>query len=117
MELMSTLDKVQKAITLAAESWAEGRRLVTSTDKSMQARGRLIMTDCEATLELLRPAAGVLGRALGRTQAVPEELGETYATAYRLIARGHVLPHDGRWITGADIAQPNGEPHADNPQV
>jgi hypothetical protein len=35
-----------------------------------------------------------------RIRAVPEDLGERYVAAYNTIRRGHVLPYDGRFITG-----------------
>ncbi|MFC7382214.1 hypothetical protein [Sphaerisporangium rhizosphaerae] len=42
--------------------------------------------------------------------AVPGELGETYAAAYALIARGRTLPHEGRWVTGARTSAPTRQP-------
>lgn len=55
---------------------------------------------CEAALEILAPLPRRLTHARQRLTLVPVELGETYAAAYALLAGGHAMPHNGRWITG-----------------
>jgi hypothetical protein len=66
-------------------------------------RGRLILRDCNAALAILQPAIDRLRYALSRVAAVPTDLGERYEAAYNTLQRGHVLPHDGRFITGEDL--------------
>jgi multidrug efflux pump subunit AcrA (membrane-fusion protein) len=55
---------------------------------------------CEAAGEILAPLAARLRHALRRIGAVPEDLGETYESVYRLIRRGGVMPRDGDFLAG-----------------
>lgn len=78
---------------------------------------RAVVRECDAALGSLYPAHNQLQHALRRIQAVPQDLGDTYAAAYATIRRGTVLPYDGRWITGdvplpPGFEPPQGEPHA-----
>jgi multidrug efflux pump subunit AcrA (membrane-fusion protein) len=58
----------------------------------------------EAAEEVLAPLAGRLRHALRRIGAVPEDLGETYESVYRLIRRGGVMPADGDFLAGEAAA-------------
>jgi hypothetical protein len=58
-----------------------------------------IIADCRAALEIITAVTALLIYVARRLSAVPAELGETYAAAYALLARGGVLPFDGRWIS------------------
>ena len=55
---------------------------------------------CEAAGEVLAPLAARLQHALRRIRAVPEDLGETYESVYRLLRRGGVMPRDGDFLAG-----------------
>jgi len=55
---------------------------------------------CEAALDVLGPLLARLRHALARIGAVPEDLGETYESVYRLLRRGGAMPYDGDWLTG-----------------
>ena len=61
-----------------------------------------VIADCNTALETLEPLPGRLRAATARLNAAPEQLGETYAAVYRLLAAGRRMPVDGRWITGED---------------
>ncbi|WP_433519023.1 hypothetical protein ACQP2T_28000 [Nonomuraea sp. CA-143628] len=58
----------------------------------------------QGVLQILYPALSRLKYALQRIQGAPDELGETYAAAYRHVRSGRKLPFNGRWLTadGAD---------------
>ncbi|MBO3744894.1 hypothetical protein J5X84_02360 [Streptosporangiaceae bacterium NEAU-GS5] len=58
------------------------------------------ITALRAALPLLYTARRRVSYALGRLMAAPDELGDTYAAAYRLVKSGRQLPHNGRFITG-----------------
>ncbi|MBG0828201.1 hypothetical protein HS041_10520 [Planomonospora sp. ID67723] len=58
-----------------------------------------VMGDCDAALEVLQALLHRLRVIYQRLMAAPEQLGETYAAAYRLVSAGRVLPYDGRWLT------------------
>jgi hypothetical protein len=54
----------------------------------------------QAALDTLGPLLARLRHALARIRAVPEDLGETYESVYRLLRRGGAMPFDGDWLTG-----------------
>ncbi|MFB9248572.1 hypothetical protein ACFFWE_10060 [Sphaerisporangium melleum] len=61
-----------------------------------------VVADCTTALDVLAPLAGRLRAASARLNDTPEQLGETYAAVYDLVARGGQMPRNGRWITGED---------------
>ena len=58
----------------------------------------------QGAVQVLYPALARLRYALRRIHGAPDELGETYAAAYRHVRSGRKLPLNGRWLTadGAD---------------
>lgn len=73
-----------------------------SDDADNAAAGRRRVADCQTALDVLEPAAVRLAYAVERLRAVPDAVGDAYDAPYRLVAAGRALPHDGRWLTGAD---------------
>lgn len=57
---------------------------------------------CDAALDVLAPLPARLRLARAGLGRAPAELGETYEAVYRLLSQGHVMPHDGRWVTGEE---------------
>ena len=66
--------------------------------RSAAARARNTIADCQAALELLTDGDQRLTYVMSRLLAVPDELGDVYEAAYQTVCRGHVLPHDGRFL-------------------
>lgn len=56
--------------------------------------------DCEAALEILQDTGMRLLHAHACLARVPDDLAETYETAYDLIRRGGKLPYSGDFLTG-----------------
>jgi hypothetical protein len=84
----------------------QARPRVASDNEYVAARAQAVIVDCQTALEVLDPVPARLSYAAARLVSVPGELGETYAAAYALIARGRNLPHEGRWVTGARTPAP-----------
>lgn len=59
-----------------------------------------IISDCTTALETLESLPGRLQGASKRLNETPEQLGETYAAVYALVAQGRRMPLNGRWMTG-----------------
>lgn len=64
-----------------------------------------VVADCNTALETLESLPGRLRAASARLNAAPEQIGETYAAVYQLIAAGRRMPVNGRWITGEDLSR------------
>lgn len=62
------------------------------------AEARRTIADCMEALEVLADGAQRLAFVLAKLLAVPDELGDTYAAAYETVRRGHLLPHNGRFL-------------------
>ncbi|MFC7382189.1 hypothetical protein [Sphaerisporangium rhizosphaerae] len=101
------VDDIARTIRAAIR---QARSWLTSEDEDVAARARAVIADCRTALEILEPIPDRLRYAAARLIAVPGELGETYAAAYALIARGRTLPHEGRWVTGARTSAPTRQP-------
>jgi hypothetical protein len=98
--------EVQRALKQAEAALAAAQQALRSaeTDEDAAAAHAAIaaaqrtIADCMGALGILADAAQRLAFVLAKLLAVPDELGDTYAEAYETVRRGHVLPHDGRWL-------------------
>lgn len=82
---------------------ARARAHLAATDNERDvAVLRRVVIDCNTALETLEPLPSRLRAASKRLNDAPEQLGETYAAVYRLLAAGRRMPVDGRWITGEE---------------
>ena len=63
---------------------------------------RYAIVDSLRAINIVEAVSGNISYASARLAAVPAELGDRYAAAYALIAAGHVLPRNGRWLTGTE---------------
>jgi hypothetical protein len=77
---------------------AAGNERQAAVARSRVAAAQRTIADCMEALELLVDAAQRLAFVLAKLLAVPDELGDTYEAAYETVHRGHVLPHDGRFL-------------------
>lgn len=60
--------------------------------------------DCESAGEILTEIAARLRCARMALSTVPGDLADYFEIAYALRARGHKIPTDGDWLTGAGMA-------------
>ncbi len=89
--------------TAAATARARARaHLAVTENERDKTTLREIDVDCTTCLETLESLAGRLQAASSRLNDTPNQLGETYAEVYALIARGRRMPLNGRWITGEE---------------
>ncbi len=99
-------DKWQEYVQLryaAASARARARAVLAGTSNERDiATLQAIVIDCTTALETLESLPGRLRNASRRLNEVPEQLGETYAAVYALVAQGRRMPLNGRWITGED---------------
>lgn len=77
---------------------AAGNERQAAAARSRIAAAQRTIADCMEALELLVDAAQRLAFVLAKLLAVPDELGDTYEAAYETVHRGHLLPHDGRFL-------------------
>lgn len=61
-----------------------------------------VRIDCETALDVLTGLPSKLRAARAKVESAPAQLGETYEAVYALLSQGHVMPHDGRWMTGEE---------------
>ena len=106
VEIRSLAGEVDAALARArielASAQAELARAKTASEESAAlariSAAKAVIADCTAALELLGMAAEQVGHAVAKLIELPDHLGATYAEAYETVRRGHVLPHDGRWL-------------------
>jgi hypothetical protein len=97
-ELLTSASVLAKKATAALDAALElAEDGETSADRAI---GRERAAACEEAIGILAELDQRLRYAIGRIQAVPEALGETYESVYNLIRAGGLMPFDGRWLTG-----------------
>lgn len=105
-EIRSLAGEVEAALAQARIELASAEAALTRAKNDNQraaarariARAEAVIADCLAALGLLGTASEQVGYALAKLIELPDHLGDTYAEAYETVRRGHVLPHDGRWL-------------------
>lgn len=98
---------VQQTRERVAELWAAYECIADVEKEAAEAEAILFEIGIlEDALRRLLPAQVRLGYALERIALAPDELGDVYAAAYRLVRAGRVLPFNGRWLTGDLTPQP-----------
>jgi hypothetical protein len=83
----------------AHEAEAARHRAAAQAAAAERAAAEAELADCEAALEVLAGLLDRLGGALTHLPLVPDDLLETYETAYWLVRAGLDLPHDGDFLT------------------
>lgn len=102
-ELLAAVGTLAETVTVALDA-----ALADADDAARNGEGGDDATEraglCEEALGVLAEFERRLRHAIGRLQAAPTALGETYESVYSLIRAGGIMPAEGRWITGDDPA-------------
>ncbi len=105
-DLFTAASALAETVTAALDAALAGLDAAKASDddgatgRAAEAHARIQL--CEQALAVLAELDRRLRHAIGRLQAVPAMLGETYESVYALIRSGSRMPHEGRWITGED---------------
>jgi hypothetical protein len=98
--------EVEAALEQAEADLAAARRaLAGAKDDAARAAAQAkmrqaaaVIGDCEAALEILQDVEQRLLVAASKFLAPGDDLADVYEAAYDTVSRGHVLPHDGRFL-------------------